>query len=479
MMAILHGVIQDPFGKPTAALVHILDPGGRPLFPEDSVRKRGPGPEGFYSTGEFSVETPLGYVTFLISKGIEYRPIKRTMHIGSGKSTLVKFSLERWVNLVEDGWYAGNTHVHYDQDEKEADARLRLDPIVHDLHFLAISHLHRWDLDYATNQYPVGVLEDFSNEGQVVCCGQENRHNEDDWTVGYGHILLLKLKQPVLPLSRGLLVNEQAPDYPPLSMDFDRTKAQNGFNIWCHNGMGRETPVAAILGKIDVMNLFDPYMFSEDKYQVWYDLLNCGIRLPASTGSDWFICSNNRVYVQMDGEFSHDAWLEGLAAGNTFITNGPVLSLLANEKPPGSEQWIAPDEELDIHLQWDWHQPLERIEIIFNGDILHTCQINAEILQENCQLTFIPRTDGWLAARAFSSERDFYYQPAFAHTSPLWVNTGISSSACANSARQWVLRLDESRDWILNSTRFETLEQQKATLDLYDSAEREFRRLIS
>ena len=56
-----------------------------------------------------------------------------------------------------------------------------------------------------------------------------------------------------------------------------------------------------------------------------YALLNCGINLPASTGSDWFLCSNNRVYVQTCGEFTYDGWLANLRSRKSFITNGPAL----------------------------------------------------------------------------------------------------------------------------------------------------------
>ena len=73
----------------------------------------------------------------------------------------------------------------------------------------------------------------------------------------------------------------------------------------------------------------------DPEYDLWYKLLNCGLRLPASTGTDWFVCSNNRVYVQVDGEFSYASWIEGMKQGRTFITNGPALQLTLNGCPMG------------------------------------------------------------------------------------------------------------------------------------------------
>ena len=82
----------------------------------------------------------------------------------------------------------------------------------------------------------------------------------------------------------------------PLCFCCDEARDQGGIVIWCHNGRGMEAPIAAALGKLDAFNLFDPF-WMDPEYDLWYKLLNCGISLPASTGTDWFVCSNNRVYV--------------------------------------------------------------------------------------------------------------------------------------------------------------------------------------
>ena len=95
-----------------------------------------------------------------------------------------------------------------------------------------------------------------------------------------------------------MLVDDANPDYPPLVDACDAARAQGGLVLWCHNGNGMEAPIAAMLGRLDGLNLFDPY-WMDPEYDLWYALLNCGIRLPASTGSDWFVCSSNRVYVSL------------------------------------------------------------------------------------------------------------------------------------------------------------------------------------
>src|SRR5258708_15889430 len=116
-----------------------------------------------------------------------------------------------------------------------------------------------------------------------------------------------------------------------------------------------EAPVAAGLGRLDGLNLCDRY-WMDPEYELWYRLLNCGIRLPASTGSDWFLCSANRVYVDVGSTFSYGAWLEGLKAGRTVVTNGPMLR--------------ASLEGRAMRVEWEWHQGVDRVQIVADGDVV-------------------------------------------------------------------------------------------------------------
>jgi len=476
-MPIIHGLILDQQSQQqTHAKVHVLDSGGRPAFPVQAIRKQGPGLEGFYSPGEFTVDVPVGFTTLIVDKGTEYKPFRRDTVVNSYQAAEIVIPLERWIDLSREGWYSGNTHIHYNEKEDRSDERLRMDPLVHDLRLTALSHLQRWNLDYASNKYPLGLLEEFSSKDNLVCCGQENRHNKQDWEVGYGHILLLGINSPILPMSRGLLVDDQSPDYPPLCHDFDRSRSQGGVNIWCHNGMGMEAPVAAILGKIDALNLFDPFLYSTEGYQVWYDLLNCGCRLSASTGSDWFICSNNRVYVQLQKEFSSETWFEGLKSGRTFITNGPVLTLSIDGCLPGDSLKAMEGQKLAVHIGWRWHQPIELIEVLWNGDVIHSRTIKSEIPYGEWEMDLTAQEDGWLAVRATSSQRDSFYQPIFAHTSPIWVQTGRKSKTIDESMNICLDKIDSGLEWIKSSAKFENESQLFETIDYYESARGAFRK---
>ena len=152
----------------------------------------------------------------------------------------------------------------------------------------------------------------------------------------------------------------------------------------------------------------------DPEYEIYYRVLNTGIKLPASTGSDWFISSANRVYANTGGAFDYEAWLTALKAGNTFITNGPALELSVGDETVGGEIYTNPGSNLSVQATWDSHYPINRVEIIFNGQV-----VAAESHPDGSKMGVFSKditscTDGWIAARLFSNARDSFAQPIWA-----------------------------------------------------------------
>jgi len=200
-------IIEKATGQPVEARVHVLSSGGMFLHPRDAILKVGSGLRFFYCAGEFSVDAPRGLTQVLVERGTEYTPATVSVYVPSAGAVTVEVELERWTGLSQAGWHPGNTHVHYDENERSPDARLRMDPRVEDLRFTAVSILRRWDKPYASNAYPAGVLTEFCSDHHYVECGEENRHNSrnppDSGEHGYGHVMLLRIQRAVEPVSRG------------------------------------------------------------------------------------------------------------------------------------------------------------------------------------------------------------------------------------------------------------------------------------
>ena len=473
-MAQIKGIIRDGVsGERVAAKVHVLGSGGQFLHPGNSLLKVGPGAPFFYADGAFEVQTPRGAVDIVVERGTEYVPLRHTLYAPSGGAVEVDLLLERWVDLPEERWYPGNTHIHYNELETRPEERLRLDTEVNDLSVTAVSILQRGQIPYASNAFPVGFMTDFSTDHRQVDCGEETRHNAHHG--GYGHVMLLNLRNLVEPVSRGDLVSAFDPDYPPLCHACDDARTQGGIVIWCHNGNGLEAPVAAGLGKLHAFNLFDP-CWKDLEYDLWYKLLNCGIRLPASTGSDWYVCSNNRVYVQTEGRFTYKSWLEGLQAGRTFITNGPALWLEVEGEGPGAQ--IEGREKVAVVVRWRSHYALDRVEVVRDGMVVGERVLAGDDQWEGAWAVDVDMAgDGWVAARVFGMARDSFGQAVYAHASPVYLGGGIPARQAGDAAAFFASRIAAAGEKIARYGRFTTDAQREEVLHLFEAGRKIYAKL--
>ena len=480
-MGTVSGTIVDAqTGNTLAAKVSVQGNGGLFHAPEDAIATVGTTNPYFYADGTFSVDLPRGQADVRVERGTEYAPLHITAKIPLNGTVNLSLPLQRWIRLDEQGWYPGNTHIHYREFETRPEERLRFDSEVEDLTVTVISVLQAQEFAYATNRFPVGRMEHPTRPEWVLDVGEETRHNAiyGDSSSGYGHVMLVRLQEQVDPLSRGVLVDDSDPDYPPLIDACDTAQAQGGVVIWCHNGWGMEAPIAASLQRIDALNLFDPYWL-DTEYDLWYHLLNCGFRLPASTGSDWYICSANRVYTQMENSFSYDGWLETLAAGRSFITNGPHLELTADGYPPGHalDLRTRQPKQIGVEVRWQAHRPVECVEIIMNGSVVageHTASGSKE---GKISATLAAPCDGWIAARCAGQSRDSYGHAQWAHTSPIYLQTGSRDSATRESAQFFVGRIERSLRWIMEQGRFEEASHRQRMQQLFREGRESFLRL--
>ncbi len=480
-MAKLRGKIYDnQTGQTMEARVQVLSSWGAFLHPRDAILKVGHGIPFFYTDGQFEVDAPRGNTQILVERGTEYVPTRLSLDVPSHGAVTVDVQMERWSDLAERGWHPGNTHIHYDEGEKRPDERLRLDPKVEDLRVSVISILKRRGTDPASNKYPPGVLTEFCTSHHHVECGEESRHNGagDIPEKGYGHIMLLRIKEVVEPISRGFLVDALDPDYPPLCYACDEAHRQDGIVIWCHNGIGLEAPVAAALGKLDAFNLFDPYWL-DPEYDIWYAMLNCGFKLPASTGSDWFICSGNRVYANTAGPFGYDEWIEALRAGRTFITNGPALFLEVDGQEPGGLVHSEPGRISKALASWKSHYPIEQVEIIWNGKVAGRRVFPGGSRHGDFMTDIQIPSNGWIAARVSGNARDSFFQPVYAHTSPVYVSAGLQPREQTEAAAQFDHGLEDSLDWVSKKQKYQNQKQRQEVIELFRQAQAIYRKMLT
>jgi hypothetical protein len=160
--------------------------------------------------------------------------------------------------------------------------------------------------------------------------------------------------------------------------------------------------------------------------------------VPFSTGTDWFIYDFSRVYAMTDKAVTPKQWLDLLAAGKTYITNGPLLEFTVNDQPIGSTLELSGPAELTVRGTAKGRINFERIELVKNGEVVSHAQsrsrgkhFEAELdhriqVSGPCWLTLRTppppvRTDPTLQAPVPENE---YGGLLFAHTSPIYVRYG-------------------------------------------------------
>ncbi len=142
-------------------------------------------------------------------------------------------------------------------------------------------------------------------------------------------------------------------------------------------------------------------------------------------GSDPVPAGFGRVYVKLDGEFSYERWVEGLQAGRSFVTTGPMLTVTANRQQAGATL-RSDGQAIGIELEGEVisERPLSMIEVVVNGvPIRSVTPSNRGTPSGAVRSAIATRVEisesGWICLRCFEDREGGRVR--FAHTAPWWV----------------------------------------------------------
>ena len=172
--------------------------------------------------------------------------------------------------------------------------------------------------------------------------------------------------------------------------------------------------------------------------------------------------------MQTEGAFTYTSWLEGLRQGRTFITNGPALWLSVDGQEPGAE--LAAGNRATVEVSWRSHYPLDRVEIVRDGDVVASRALQGTVEQREGTWAIDVQLDGngWVAARTFGSARDSFKQAVYAHSSPVYVGTGLPAGKVGEAAAAFARGIESSRDVIRQYNRFTKDSQREEVLHLFE-----------
>ena len=408
-------------------------------------------PDGaFYVDGSFEVRLPPGHYQVALSKGYEFVRQQHRVTVAAGQSRRERYELSRWVDMPGRGWYSSDDHVHLRRSPRE-------NPLIQ--RWMAAEDVHVGNLlqmgDFHTSyfsQYAFGPAGRYQEGGRLLSSGQE-----DPRTPEIGHTISLGASE---------VVRVRPVDaYYGYDRTFDRVRALGGVTGYAHQAMTfhgyRGLTMDVLQQKIDFVELLQFCAPSGPLITThYYHFLDLGFPLTALAGSDFPWCGRNkafgapddegprigdaRFYTHVDGPLTFDGWMNGVKAGHTFVTTGPMLDLRVDEALPGTTLERRAGETLKVVVDARGHAsdvPLRDLELVVHGAVVKTVAAGEPGQStERLLLTHdlpVGAHGVWIAARARGGPTQA------AHTTPVYVRAGGTGFANPATARRY-LELSES-----------------------------------
>jgi hypothetical protein len=455
-------VVDKKTAKPIPCRIHLADKAGRP-------QRAGRLPfwrDHFCCPGTVRLDLPGGHYTYEVERGPEYALGKGAFTASDNSPVTVRVHLERLADLAKERWWCGDLHVHRPVADMELLMRAE------DLH---VAPVITWWHNRKTWQPPERVPEQplvrFDQDRYYhVLAGEDEREG--------GALLYFNLRRP-------LDLAGARPEHPsPLSFVAQARRLEN---VWIdiEKPFWWDVPVWLASGQMDSIGLANNHMcrsqMSESEawgkprdtkrlppprgngfwsQEIYYHVLNSGLRIPPSAGSASGVLPNpvgyNRVYVHVDGAFDYAKWWQGLRAGRVFVTNGPLLRVRANGQWPG-HVFTGPQGkaiDLEVKAALTTRDPIRALEIIKNGRVERTVPY-AQWVKTGTLGTVRFQESGWFLVRTIANNTKTF---RFASTGPYYVEIGKAKRRVSKASARFFL------DWV---------EERARRVKVEDPAQRE------
>ncbi len=427
--------VRDEKGAPTAARAGLYEAGGREVLPSEdaievlrygdrirhlplrSISAEESGSEGLREIwphdnrwamvvdGSYRVDVPPGTYDLVLTKGPEYRWVQRSLTVEPGETCREELDLERWTDLPTNGWYSGDAHIHMARDP-DADDSILVVANAEDIHVANMLQMGNIGSPYF-EQAAFGPEGRASSGDFHLVSGQE-----DPRTGRRGHTLHLNVAKPIRDPERYFLYHET----------FERLRKGGALTGYAHVDSGWFSDDAGLaldvpFGLVDLVEVLQAGTLHTDQ---WYDFLNLGYRLVPVAGSDWpyiDMVGSVRNMVHVPGGLTADRWFEGLRAGRTFVTNGPMLTLQVKEAGIGDEVPVTPGSIATVRAtaaQSPDLGPIDRLELIVHGEVVATGSVGSDGTAE-LEHPLVVEEGCWVAARATGRPG------TFAHTAAVYL----------------------------------------------------------
>ena len=485
----------------TAARVRVIGSDQKFSAPADAiVRKTTREEDYFYADNTFAVSVPKGVTHFYFSAGLESIPSHITMDVQSDITLPVP--INRWIEMRERGWYGGDSHVHLHTGGplavtvKDALVAARAEG----LHYSNLCVSNNVGDDIRDASLITGKPHPLSTANHLLVFGEEMRSSI------YGHMQFFGIRELVTPQYTGFLDTPNHHDYPANYTMAAEAVRQGGIVTYGHpmfkdqplpfgddltadNGAARELPIDAILGVAHAVDLMS-YNSDEDRSaELWYRLLNCGLKLAACVGTDALLdrstdpLGGSRVYVQVDGPLTMNKWLTGLKQGRSLVTNGPIPQLTIAGKGPGDTCQLKEQGTVRAHVNVESYTPFHRVDLIVNGKVVNSRKTSENAAANGFRLSRyhvdVPITrSSWVAVRVHGPDHPAIFDgPAWAHTSPVYISLQQQPIVHREDAEYFVDWIGRLLRVVATRDRYAEAADRQRVEKLFQQAQQKFRQL--
>ena len=439
-------VVDSDTGQPIACRMHLKNSRGKPVRPPRSIYWD----DHFVVDGSITLKLPKGNYKFEVERGLEYLTQTGHFTINNFANDNKTIELKRFANMAEEGWWSGDLHVR--RPVKDLDAIMRAE----DLHVVVRATSGAERGAGATADADRKPFESFSDQRFACLFGSatSDAGNSVQVLKLRGEMDVEHLGHRCAPLDQLRLIRSARAEggwmdvAKPFSWDLPLWLAQQNVDSLeiAHSGLARtkvlDTPRFGY--QPDPIRYAGPHGAGRWSHDIYYHLLNSGLRIPPAAGSGSGESPNptgyNRLYVWTDSDFSAEAWWEGLRAGRVMVTNGPLIRASVEGQPPGHTFEAESDRtiELEIGLTLSTRDKVSYLEIVRDGRVEHDVRLS-EWKEQGGRLPKL-RFDrsGWFLVRAVTEVQNTY---RFATTAPYYVRIGDEPRVSRQSVQFFL-------DWI-------------------------------
>jgi len=485
---------------PAAARVSIVGSDGKAYAPTGAaIRKTKRDVSYFYADGSFEVKLPPGRARLEVFGGVETIP--QTVSLDPGGDDELPVQSGRWIDMAARGWYSGDSHVHLHTggpiEVTVADALVAAR--AEGVNYVNLCASNNLGNDLRDADLVTGKPHPVSTDRQLLVFGEEMR------STIYGHMQFFGIDRLVEPQYTGFDETPNRNDFPANHAMATEAVRRGGVVTYGHplfagqpfpfdkelakgSGAARELPIDAVLGVVHAVDLMS-YNCDEDRSaELWYRLLNCGLKLSACVGTDALLdqstepLGGERVYVKTLGPLSMRSWLDGLRSGRTFVTNGPVPTIEVDGKAPGDTVELAAAGKVRVVAKVESYAPFNKLEVIVNGEVAAHADFAAGdaagVQAGRLEVELPIGRSSWVALRVRGPEHPSVFDgPAWAHTSPVYVTVAGGKIASRRDAEFFVGWIDQMLRVVAARDRYPSVEDRRQVEALFRKAQDEFRTL--